>query len=195
MPPCGGVPCARPVRHPAIAALPVVGHCRGEVRLHHLDAKGLRTRVLEAGMSGPVLILLHGVSGHLEAEHLNVLAHTEYFRVFVINTLGHGFTDKSDRNYEIIDCVEHLHDVIDAIGVDKAHISGEPLGGWVAARFGALSSEKVDRLAAEYCRWHDRRPQGDGAAEDAEPCRSALAGSRGDPKRLECRMLDPSIVT
>ena len=35
-----------------------------EFKLYYLDAKGIKTRVLEAG-SGEPLILLHGTGGHI----------------------------------------------------------------------------------------------------------------------------------
>jgi len=166
----------------------------GDIHLHFIDAKGVRTRVLEAGQ-GPVLLLLHGVSGHLEAYQRNILAHAEHFRVLAVDMLGHGFTDKPTRSYEIIDYVEHLHDLIDALGVEKVHMSGESLGGWVAARFAAIYPERIDRLVLNTA---------GGMIADLKVMERlktlSLAAVRSPDreatrKRLEFLMLDPSIVT
>jgi len=166
----------------------------GEVKLHHIDVKGVRTRVLESG-SGPVLILLHGVSGHLEAYQRNILAHAEHFRVLAIDMLGHGFTDKPAGNYEIIDYVEHLRDLVDVLGVGKVHLSGESLGGWVAARFAALYPAYVDRLVLNTAGGMIADPK------VMERLRTLSLNAVRSPdreatrKRLEFLMLDPSIVT
>ncbi|QXF36217.1 alpha/beta hydrolase [Photorhabdus luminescens] len=117
----------------------------GEIHLHHLDVKGIKTRVLEAG-NGPILIFLHGIAGHLEAYMRNILPHAAHFRVLAIDMLGHGFTDKPVRSYEIIDYVEHLRDLIETLNLKKIHLSGESLGGWVAARFAAKYPQYIHRL-------------------------------------------------
>lgn len=166
----------------------------GDVHLHYIDAKGVRTRVLEAG-KGPVLILLHGVSGHLEAYHRNILPHAEHFRVLAVDMLGHGFTDKPDRNYEIVDYVEHLRDLIDALGVEKVHLSGESLGGWVAARFAATYPERIDRLVLNTAGGMIADPK---VMERLKTLSLAAVRSpdrEATRKRLEFLMLDPSIVT
>lgn len=166
----------------------------GEVKLHHIDANGVRTRVLESG-SGPVLIFLHGVSGHLEAYHRNILPHARHFRVLAIDMLGHGFTDKPARDYEIADYVEHLRDLIDALGVDKVHLSGESLGGWVAARFAATYPERIDRLVLNTAGGMIADPK------VMERLRTLSLNAVRSPdreatrKRLEFLMLDPTIVT
>ncbi|MDD2704713.1 MAG: alpha/beta hydrolase [Acidocella sp.] len=166
----------------------------GEFKLHYINANGVRTRAIEAG-EGPVQILLHGVSGHLEAYHRNLLEHAKYFRTIAIDMLGHGFTDKPATTYEIIDYVEHLRDVIDAIGADKVHLSGESLGGWVAARFAAKYPERVDRLVLNTAGGLIADPK------VMERLRTLSLNAVRSPdreatrKRLEFLMLDPSIVT
>ncbi|KAB2388767.1 alpha/beta fold hydrolase [Actinomadura montaniterrae] len=104
-------------------------------RLEYVDAAGVRTRTLRAGTSGtPAVVFLHGTSGHLEAFTRNIAAHAERYDCHAIDMLGHGYTGKPSRPYEIADYVEHLLAYLDAVGVERAHIVGESLGGWVGAR-------------------------------------------------------------
>jgi len=112
------------------------------------DANGVRTRVLEAGdPSSPALIFLHGVNGHAEAYVRNIGPHAADFHVLAIDMIGHGFTDKPmDREYEIPTYVEHLLDFMDAAGLEKANLSGESLGGWVAIKLAAEHSDRLHRL-------------------------------------------------
>ena len=61
--------------------------------LRFVDVDGVRTRVLHAG-SGTPLILLHGISGHLETYIPVMEALSAEFDVHAIDMLAHGFTGK-----------------------------------------------------------------------------------------------------
>jgi 2-hydroxy-6-oxonona-2,4-dienedioate hydrolase len=112
-------------------------------RVEYVDANGVPTRTLRAGDPGAqAVVFLHGTSGHLEAFARNVVAHAE-FDVHAIDMLGHGYTGKPDRPYEIADYVAHLLDYLDAVGVRSAHVVGESLGGWVGARTAIDHPERV----------------------------------------------------
>ncbi len=112
-----------------------------------LDAKGTRTRYLTTGSPDkPPLLLLHGVGGHAEAYVRNLRSHGEHFWVWAIDMVGHGWTDKAPVDREIPQYVEHVLAVMDTLGIAKAHLSGESLGGWVASRIAADHPERVDRL-------------------------------------------------
>jgi 2-hydroxy-6-oxonona-2,4-dienedioate hydrolase len=113
--------------------------------LAYVDAGGIRTRSLRAG-SGEAVVFLHGTSGHLEAFSRNVAPHAEHYAVHAIDMLGHGYTDKPDHPYEIPRYVEHLLAYFDAVGIDRAHIVGESLGGWVGARTAVDHPERVASL-------------------------------------------------
>lgn len=113
----------------------------------YLDARGVRTRYLHAGdPSKPALVLLHGSGGHAEAYVRNLEAHAEHFSTWSIDMLGHGYTDKPGHPLEVAHYVDHLLAVFDAIGADKVYLSGESLGGWVAARAASDHPERVERL-------------------------------------------------
>ncbi|MGF2945101.1 alpha/beta fold hydrolase [Mycobacterium sp. Lab-001] len=113
----------------------------------YLDAQGVRTRYLRAGDPGmPVLMLLHGSGGHAEAYVRNLGAHAEHFWTWSIDMLGHGYTDKPGHPLEVAHYVEHLMAALRTIGAERACLSGESLGGWVAARAAADHPDVVDRL-------------------------------------------------
>lgn len=113
----------------------------------YLDADGVRTRFLRAGDPGkPVLVLLHGSGGHAEAYIRNLASHAEHFHTYSIDMLGHGYTDKPGHPLEISHYVAHLMAVLRTIGTDRVYLSGESLGGWVAARTAADHPDAVVRL-------------------------------------------------
>ncbi len=76
----------------------------------------------------------------------NLGAHAEHFWTWSIDMLGHGYTDKPGHPLEVAHYVEHLMAVLRTIGVDRAYLSGESLGGWVAARTAVDHPDVVERL-------------------------------------------------
>ncbi len=113
--------------------------------LRHVNVGGVRTRVLRAG-SGPDLVLLHGTGGHLEAYARDIAGLAAGFRVTAYDMVGHGWSDLPDRPYTVDVLCDHLTGLMDALNIDRAHLSGESLGGWVAAWAGAHHPDRVGRL-------------------------------------------------
>src|SRR3984885_9130086 len=114
-------------------------------QLRFVDVEGVRTRVLEAG-SGPALVLLHGTGGHLEAYSRNIAALAGDFRVIAYDMVGHGWSDLPDRPYTVDVLSAHLTGLMDALAIPRAHLSGESLGGWVAAWTAAHQPDRVGRM-------------------------------------------------
>lgn len=161
-----------------------------------LQAGAIRTRYLAAGAEDlPVLILLHGTGGHAEAYTRNLGAHAPYFRTYSIDMVGHGWTDKPDVPMEIGAYVDHLRGVVDALGVERAHISGESLGGWVAAQFALDHPDRVDRLVLNTTGGSAARPEV--MAKIKEISMRAIEAPTWEfiKARLEWLMADPSKVT
>ena len=113
--------------------------------LRHIDVGGVRTRVLRAG-SGPDLVLLHGTGGHLEAYARDLAGLAADFSVTAYDMVGHGWSALPDRPYTVDVLADHLLGLMDALGIDRAHLSGESLGGWTAAWAAAHHPDRVARL-------------------------------------------------
>ena len=106
-----------------------------------------RVRIAEAGdPANETLIFLHGIGGHMEAYAKNVVALSDQFHVVAYDYVGHGYSEKMEVDYSVDMLVEHLGEVMDALGVDKAHLSGESLGGWTSGTFACKYPERVLRL-------------------------------------------------
>lgn len=117
-----------------------------EIRYVDLPTYG-RTRIAEAGHGKrEALILMHGIGGHLEAYAKNVVALGEHYHVIAFDYVGHGLSAKKlDIEYSISDYVEQLREFMDVMGIDKAHISGESLGGVVTGGFAVRYPQRVMR--------------------------------------------------
>jgi len=106
------------------------------------DAAGIRTRAIEAGTGYP-LILLHGVGGTAEAYARNVVPLGEHFHVYALDALGHGLTGTIPGPHSYKEYTKHLIDFMDAAGIEKAHVGGESLGGWISVWAAILYPERV----------------------------------------------------
>lgn len=152
------------------------------------------TRVFEHG-SGMPLVIMHGTGGHLEAFVKNVHALGQHFRVILYDFPGHGWTTTATADLQINDYVEHLRGLIDVLGIGRAHVSGESLGGWVAVKFAAKHGDLVRSLVLN-------TPGGTMATPEVmERIRSLSQAAADDPSperirtRLEWLMADPASVT
>lgn len=159
-----------------------------------IDVGPWRTRVLQAG-SGEPLILMHGTGGHLEAYTHNIAALAKKYRVVAFDFVGHGYTTHATEDLEIPTYVEHLLGLLDVLGIERAHISGESLGGWVAIKFAFAYPDRVNRLVLN-------TPGGTMATPEVmERLRSLSQQAADDPDRerirtrLEWLMSDNATVT
>jgi 2-hydroxy-6-oxonona-2,4-dienedioate hydrolase len=106
---------------------------------------GARTRVLTAGR-GPDLLLLHGTGGHLETYQKNITELSRHFRLIIPDMIGHGYTDRPDLDYTLDDYADHLFGLLDHFGATTAFVSGESIGGCIAAWMALRSPERVRAL-------------------------------------------------
>ena len=167
----------------------------GEFRQHYVQAGPIRTRCLEAGSGEHALILLHGTGGHLETYMRNILPLAKNFRVFAFDMVGHGFSDKPDHDYEIAHYVTHLLDFMDAMGLERVHLSGESLGGWVAARAAIAHPHPFDRRVQNNPGRLTADPDVMARIYDLSLKAVREASHETVRARLEWLMHDPSIVT
>jgi 2-hydroxy-6-oxonona-2,4-dienedioate hydrolase len=166
------------------------------VDLHQrfVDAGGIRTRVLEAG-SGPALVMVHGTGGHLEAYARNVRALSEHYRLVLYDMIGHGYSDKPDRPYTIDVMSDHLVAVLDALGIERAHLSGESIGGWVAAWTAAHHPDRVGRLILNTPGNITNKPQVMAAVRDSSLKAVREASPETVRARVEWLFHDTTMVT
>ena len=104
-------------------------------------------RIAEAGRGHrDVILFQHGLNGHLEAYAKNLVALSSQFHVIAFDYVGHGLSDKLVDEYNPAVFAEQLRELMDALRIDAAHLSGESLGGWVSGLFAAKYPSRVRRL-------------------------------------------------
>jgi len=114
----------------------------------------------EINGSGPTVIQIGGaVNGH-EGYALITPHMTNHFTVIDFDHRGYGFSDRPGQKYTMEIWVDDMAALLDALGVQKCHVHGGSMGGFIACLFGAKYPERVDRLvfngAVAKCDWMAR---------------------------------------
>jgi len=104
-----------------------------------------RTRTIEAGQ-GEALVLLHGVGGHAEAYSRNVVRLGQQYRALAIDLLWHGYSAKPPYGECLPSWAAQVVDLLDSLGLEKASIEGESLGGWIGLWLALHHADRVNKL-------------------------------------------------
>ena len=101
---------------------------------------------LEAGR-GPVVVALHGLGG-TKASFLPTLAlMREHYRVIAVDLPGFGDSVKPLRApFDAPYFARVMTSVLDALGLERAHLVGNSMGGRIALEMALTASDRVDRL-------------------------------------------------
>lgn len=112
-----------------------------------VDVGGRRVHVVERG-EGSAVLLVHGFGGSThdwEQSVLEPLARTHH--VVAVDLFGHGWSERSAAfDYGWTLWADQLLGVLDALGIARASIAGQSMGGGVATVFAARHADRIDRL-------------------------------------------------
>ncbi|HVY44903.1 MAG TPA: alpha/beta hydrolase [Minicystis sp.] len=115
-----------------------------------VTARGVRTRVIEAGDPGaPALVLVHGFLVSHRAFDDVIDSFAERFHVIAPDLPGFGESEKPSParyTYGVEAYTEAIADVIAAFGVGRAHVLGHAMGAAVAMTLAAQHRELAQRL-------------------------------------------------
>ena len=95
---------------------------------------------------GPVIVLIHGITGSAETwgDVMEPLA--ERFTVVAPDLLGHGQSAKPRGDYSLGAYASGIRDLLGALGHDRATVVGHSLGGGVAMQMAYQFPERCERL-------------------------------------------------
>jgi pimeloyl-ACP methyl ester carboxylesterase len=109
-------------------------------------ANGIRLNTVRTG-DGPDVVLVHGLGANLAFWHLSVLrALGERFRLTVFDQRGHGYSDMPASGYAVDDMAADLGGLLDALGIERAHLVGHSYGGSVVLTYAVRHPERVRSL-------------------------------------------------
>jgi 3-oxoadipate enol-lactonase len=136
----------------------------------------------------PPLLLINSLGADLSMWEPQIPALGERFRVIRYDARGHGRSPVPPGRYALADLAGDALDLLDRLGVARAHVCGLSLGGMTAMWLAAHAPERVDRLVL-FCTsallgptagWAERaakvRAEGAGAVAEAVVARWVTPG-------------------
>lgn len=172
-----------------------------QVRARYETVYGVKTHYVSAGEGEPI-VLLHGggpgISGAAGWTH-TIPALAKHFRVYAIDQIGSGFTDKPLVQYSLQTLVEHVAGFIDSLGLKKVRLVGNSQGAYVASKYTMDQPGRVESLAlistqnlAMACGVPDNpnRPKLPSFDGSKESLRAFLGFFFSDPKKITDDMVE-----
>ena len=117
----------------------------GDVPLKEIELHGHRVSYREVG-EGPVLLLIHGVTGNLHTWDPVLPWLADRFTVITPDLLGHGLSAKPRGDYSLGAFASGIRDLLGALGHFHATVVGHSLGGGIAMQMAYQFPERCERL-------------------------------------------------
>ena len=113
-------------------------------------ASGVRVRVVEGGpTAGPPVLFVHGwaCSAYLFSRNIGPVAAAGY-RALALDLVGHGLSDKPviRGRYTLDAMVGDVFGALDALGLERATLVGQSMGGRIALEVALRAPERVSAL-------------------------------------------------
>ena len=109
-------------------------------------ANGIDIFHKQHGASGDWLLLIAGLGGHSGSFAPQLPAFSERFRVLRFDNRGAGRTDAPDEPYSMRQMADDSAALLEALGIEKAHVLGVSMGGMIAQEFAINHPDRIDKL-------------------------------------------------
>jgi pimeloyl-ACP methyl ester carboxylesterase len=111
----------------------------------HVEANGQKL-YYEIHGDGEPLVLIAGLGADATSWGLQIPAFQEHFRVIAFDNRDAGRSSQAAGSYTIANMAEDTVSLMDALGIQQAHVLGVSLGGMIAQELVLRYPEKVRRL-------------------------------------------------
>src|SRR5215510_7223348 len=109
-------------------------------------SNGLQLHYYEWPGPKPDLVLLHPSSGYGRMWEWTVDALGPRFHVYALDQRGHGDSGRPDGDYSAEEYADDLHLFFRQVGIDRAIVAGQSLGGRVGQVFAAVYPDEIQGL-------------------------------------------------
>lgn len=114
---------------------------------HFIEVGSVKTRYREVGSTGSAVLLLHGIGCSVLEWDRNIEALAARHRVFALDLLGFGLTDKPQaETYSLRRLSQFVLDFMKLKEIAQAHFAGNSLGGRLALECAAMAPKQVTSL-------------------------------------------------
>ncbi|WP_376793304.1 alpha/beta fold hydrolase [Thermoflexus sp.] len=111
----------------------------------HVQVGEIRLFYVEEGQ-GEAVVFIPGLGGDHYLWHRQLPAFAHRFRAIAIDNRGAGQSDKPDVPYTIEQMADDVAGLLEGLGIDRAHIVGASMGGFIAQMFALRHPHRVNRL-------------------------------------------------
>jgi len=111
-----------------------------------MKINGINTRYWAAGDAGSVILLVHGLGGFIENWGYNIGPLAQRHRVYAVDLVGFGRSDKNPLTHDLNDLVQFINDFMEAMNIEKASLVGNSLGGGLVLQFAVKYHQKIEKL-------------------------------------------------
>jgi len=99
--------------------------------------------------SGPTLVLIHGLGSARTVWKLVTAKLARSFDVIAVDLPGHGQTPwVVGTAMDAPSLAEHVHETLAALGITRAHLLGNSMGGWTALELAAAHPDRIASVVA-----------------------------------------------
>jgi pimeloyl-ACP methyl ester carboxylesterase len=112
----------------------------------YIKVGNVNSRYWSAGEKGSTVILLHGVGCSVEFWERNIATLAREHRVFAVDIVGFGRTDKPEVVYTFQLMADFVLGFMNAMGIDKASLVGNSMGGGISMTVAAQAPERVKKI-------------------------------------------------
>jgi pimeloyl-ACP methyl ester carboxylesterase len=144
----------------------------------------------ESHGDGEALLLIMGYGAYSAMWGLQIPALSQEYRVISFDNRGTGQSDKPDKPYTIKMMADDAKGLLDAIGIDSAHVCGVSMGGMIAQELAINYPDRVKSLilGCTFC-------GGAKAVPPAPEVQALLAGIGKSPVEEQVREMMPLLWT
>jgi pimeloyl-ACP methyl ester carboxylesterase len=114
--------------------------------MKYLELHGDSVAYQDVGTGSQALLLIHGMAGSSETWRGVIPQLSRKYRVVAPDLLGHGKSDKPRGDYSLGAFAVWLRDLLDELGISRATVVGQSLGGGVAMQFVYQHPDYCQRL-------------------------------------------------
>ncbi len=111
-----------------------------------IGANGIEIFHKQHGDSGDYLLLIAGLGAHSGSFAPQLAAFAERFRVLRFDNRGAARTSAPDEPYSMRQMADDAAALLDALGIEKAHVLGVSMGGMIAQELAINHPDRVDKL-------------------------------------------------
>jgi 4,5:9,10-diseco-3-hydroxy-5,9,17-trioxoandrosta-1(10),2-diene-4-oate hydrolase len=117
----------------------------------YMQVGQINTRFWALGNEGSTVVLIHGIGSSMEDWSHNIHTLAERHRVYAMDLVGNGRSDKPAAPYSFPYFAQFVHDFLQAQDVDRVNLVGNSMGGGIVLQFALQFPDKLEKLVLVDC--------------------------------------------